>query len=94
MTPDDEYEVIVDKPGDRDRIKLKVKLMPGAHTGDAMKHQNEIQEIDEKIGRMKAIALELNQHNPAYPFLKRNTERILAGIKMLELNVSDIANPH
>ncbi len=56
-----------------------------------MNNQTEIEDICEKIGQMKKIALELNQNEPPYPFLKRNTERILASIKMLELNVSDIA---
>ncbi len=60
-----------------------------------MNNQTEIEEICHKISQMKKIALELNQHEPPYPFLKRNTERILASIKMLELNVSDIAgSPH
>ncbi len=56
-----------------------------------MNNQIEIEEIDLKIGQMKKIAIELHQHDPPYPFLKRNIERILASIKMLELNVSDIA---
>jgi hypothetical protein len=56
-----------------------------------MNNQTELEEICRKIGQMKEIALELNQNEIPYPFLKRNTERILASIKMLELNVSDIA---
>ena len=56
-----------------------------------MNNQTEIEEINRKIGQMKEIALELNLNEIPYPFLKRNTERILASIKMLELNVSDIA---
>ncbi|MDM8540554.1 hypothetical protein QUF90_05650 [Desulfococcaceae bacterium HSG9] len=55
-----------------------------------MNNQTEIEEINRKIVQMKKITLELNQNEIPYPFLKRNTERILASIKMLELNVSDI----
>jgi len=55
-----------------------------------MNSQTELEEINRKIVQMKKITLELNQNEIPYPFLKRNTERILASIKMLELNVSDI----
>ncbi len=56
-----------------------------------MENQTEIERIDRKIEQMKKIALELDQNDVPYPFLKRNITRILASIKMLELNVSDIA---
>ena len=56
-----------------------------------MNNQKEIDTIHAKIQQMKQVALELNQHDTPYPFLKRNTERILASIKMLELNISDLA---
>ena len=59
-----------------------------------MNNQTELEEINRKIVQMKKIALELNLNEPPYPFLKRNTERILASIKMLELNVSDIAESY
>ncbi len=59
-----------------------------------MNNQTELEEISRKIVQMKEIALELNQNEIPYPFLKRNTERILASIKMLELNVSDIAESY
>jgi len=59
-----------------------------------MNNQTELEEINRKIVRMKKIALELNLNEPSYPFLKHNTERILASIKMLELNVSDIAESY
>lgn len=55
-----------------------------------MQNQTEIKRIDRKIGQIKEIALELDQNEVPYPFLKRNITRILASIKMLELNVSDI----
>jgi len=59
-----------------------------------MNNQTELEEISLKIVQMKKIALELNQNEISYPFLKRNSERILASIKMLELNVSDIAESY
>ncbi len=62
--------------------------------GTAMNNHTELKEINLKIVKMKKIALELNQNEIPYPFLKRNTERILASIKMLELNVSDIAESY
>ncbi|MDM8557166.1 hypothetical protein QUF75_20795 [Desulfococcaceae bacterium HSG7] len=58
-----------------------------------MNNQTELEEINRKIVQIKKITLEMNQNEIPYPFLKRNTERILASIKMLELNVSDITEP-
>jgi hypothetical protein len=52
--------------------------------------------IAEKIESLKKTALELRDLGEDFPALYRNTRRILAGIKMLELNVSDVTdtNPH
>ena len=36
------------------------------------------------------MANELNQLGDDFPSIARNTARILAGVKMLELNISDI----
>ena len=49
-----------------------------------------LKEIDTKIQLMKKTAEELKQMTPEFPAISKNTDRILASIKMLEINVSDI----
>ena len=46
--------------------------------------------IDAKIQLMKKTAEELNRIGEDFPALARNTVRILASVKMLEINVSDL----
>ena len=46
--------------------------------------------IDAKIQVMKKTAEELNRIGENFPTLARNTVRILASVKMLEINVSDL----
>ena len=55
-----------------------------------MKAQNDIKKIYDKIRVLKRTAEELNRMGEDFPALARNTTRILASIKMLELNVSDV----
>ena len=50
----------------------------------------ELNEIDAKIQLMKKTAEELNRIGENFPALARNTVRILASVKMLEINVSDL----
>jgi hypothetical protein len=52
---------------------------------------NELKEIDRKIQSLKKTAEELKQMGEDFPALYRNISRVLASIKMLELNVSDVA---
>ena len=52
----------------------------------------DLKELDRKIQSMKKTAEELRQMGENFPALYRNIRRILAGIKMLELNISDVAN--
>ena len=52
----------------------------------------DLKEIDERIQSMKKSAEELRQMADRFPALYRNTARILASIKMLEINISDIAD--
>ena len=52
--------------------------------------QNDLKKIDEKIQVMKTTAEELNRMGDDFPSLARNSVRILASIKMLEINVSDL----
>jgi hypothetical protein len=48
--------------------------------------------IDDRIRLLKRTAEELKQMAQGFPALERNAIRILASIKMLEINVSDICD--
>ena len=50
----------------------------------------DIEKINNNIKTMKKAAEKLTQMGDEFPALKRNTVRILASIKMLEINISDI----
>ena len=50
----------------------------------------DLKSIDEKIQLMKKSAEGLREMSDEFPALARNVSRILASIKMLEINVSDI----
>ena len=55
-----------------------------------MEPKIDLEYINSKIQLMKACAEELNRLGDEFPALSRNTVRILASLKMLELNISDI----
>ena len=55
-----------------------------------MTEQIELDEINDKIQLLKKTAQELNILGECFPALARNTVRILASVKMLEINVSDL----
>jgi len=55
-----------------------------------MEQKVDIQELDEKIKLIKKSAEELKMMADAFPALYRNSDRILASIKMLEINISDL----
>jgi hypothetical protein len=52
--------------------------------------QFDLNEIDSKIQVMKRTAEELARAGEDFPAIARNIVRISAGIKMLEINISDI----
>jgi len=52
----------------------------------------DLKELDSRIQSMKKTAEELKQMGGEFPALYRNISRVLAGIKMLELNISDVSN--
>ena len=58
-----------------------------------MAQQFDLDTINEKIQLMKKTAQELNQIGESFPAIARNTVRILASVKMLEINVSDLIEP-
>ena len=49
-----------------------------------------LQEIDEKIQLIRKTAQEMTELAEDFPAIYRNSRRILASTKMLELNISDI----
>jgi hypothetical protein len=49
-----------------------------------------LNEIDAKIQMMKRTAEELARAGENFPAIARNIVRISAGIKMLEINISDV----
>ena len=52
----------------------------------------DLNDVNAKIQLLKNTAEELNQMGEDFPALARNTVRILASIKMLEINVSDLVD--
>ncbi|MGD9321773.1 MAG: hypothetical protein PVH99_17505 [Desulfobacteraceae bacterium] len=53
----------------------------------------DLEGIDEKIQSMKETAQELKEMGKNIPAMDRNVLRILASIKMLEINISDVLDP-
>jgi len=52
----------------------------------------DLNEMNDQIQRLKAAAENLDRMGDQFPALSRNISRIQAGIKMLELNISDIVS--
>jgi hypothetical protein len=52
--------------------------------------QIDLNEINTKIQMMKKTAEELARAGENFPAIARNIVRISAGIKMLEINISDV----
>ncbi len=51
----------------------------------------DLKELDSKIQSIKKTAEELKQMGEDFPALYRNVSRLMASVKMLELNISDVA---
>jgi len=60
-------------------------------SGGVMAKNIDLKELDSRIQSMKKTAEELRQMGEEFPALYRNISRVLASIKMLELNISDVA---
>ena len=54
--------------------------------------QFDLNEIDAKIQEMKRTAEELARAGEDFPAITRNIVRISAGIKILEINISDVVD--
>ncbi len=52
--------------------------------------RGEIRKIDTRIKTIKKAAEELKEMSAEIPAVDRNTARILASVKMLEINISDV----
>jgi hypothetical protein len=57
-----------------------------------MTQQIDIHAINAKIQLLKKTAKDLNRIGKDFPAIARNSTRILASVKMLEINVSDIVD--
>ena len=55
-----------------------------------MEQKFDLKKLDKKIQLLKEISNEILEEANDFPALNRSCRRILANIKMLELNVSDI----
>ena len=53
-------------------------------------NHTDLNAIDAKIRLMKKTAEELNRMGDDFPALAKNSARILASVKMLEINISDV----
>jgi len=55
-----------------------------------MMTRREIRKLDTRIKTIKKATLELKQFSAGIQAIDRNAERILASVKMLEINISDV----
>lgn len=55
-----------------------------------MEHKIDVKTLNKKIQLLKNISEEILEEAETFPSLYRNCRKILANIKMLEINVSDI----
>ena len=56
-----------------------------------MTETKHLKEMAEKIQLLRKTATELKQTSDGIETIDRNIDRILASVKMLELNISDVA---
>jgi hypothetical protein len=59
--------------------------------GGVMAKEIDLKELDSKIQSIKKTAEELKKMGEDFPALYRNVSRLMASVKMLELNISDVA---
>lgn len=57
-----------------------------------MMNRREIIKLDTRIKAIKKAAQELKEISGGIQAVDRNADRILASVKMLEINISDILN--
>ncbi len=54
-------------------------------------NRRELKRMDGRIKVIKKAAQELNERHGGIPAVERNAARILASLKMLEINISDLS---
>lgn len=52
----------------------------------------DVNQIHEKVLKIKQLLKELEAQSESFPALSRNTKRAQASIKMLELNIGDVVD--
>lgn len=57
-----------------------------------MNQEFDVKALSEKILTMKQNAMELQGMGAFFPALDKNIARILASVKMLEINITDVAD--
>jgi hypothetical protein len=57
-----------------------------------MTHKFNLKEMAEQIAAIKASVMELKKLSDGIPAVEKNSDRILASIKMLEINISDMVD--
>jgi hypothetical protein len=55
-----------------------------------MMNRREIKKLDTRIKAIKKAAQELKKFSGGIQAVERNSDRILASVKMLEINISDL----
>ena len=53
-------------------------------------NKQELRRLDKRIGMIRKAAQELKEFGAGIPAVNRNADRILASVKMLEINISDL----
>ena len=53
--------------------------------------EREIKRMDKRVKAIRKAAEELKKLGKNWPSVDRNTARILASVKMLEINISDLS---
>ena len=61
-------------------------------TGERIMSRRELRKIDTQIKTIKKATQELKQLSGGIQAVDRNAERILASVKMLEINISDLVD--
>lgn len=57
-----------------------------------MVNEFNIKAIAGQIGEIKTLVLQMKGQSAGIPAVENNADRILASIKMLEINISDLAD--
>ena len=57
-----------------------------------MTNSKDIHTIRTRVQELQTIASELYKNSEDLPFLNRNVKRILASVKMLEINLEDVSD--